>query len=65
MKTMRYELVAIEMEKLWNIQIDPLDEAAMEKHCDLLRSFVESCGWSVDDYIRRMMNFLPEVSGQN
>jgi len=65
MKRVPYELVAVEMEKLWSVQIDYRDEAAMEKHCDLLRGFVESCGWSVDDYIRRMMNFLPEVSGQN
>lgn len=62
MKRVSYELVALEMEKLWSVQIDPTDIAAMDKHCELLRGFVESCGWNVDDYIRRMMDF---PSGKN
>lgn len=52
-----YEVVAVQMEKLWSMEIDPTNENQMNDHCDLLRSFVESCGWNVDDYIRRMMNF--------
>jgi hypothetical protein len=56
-KRVPYEQVAIQMDRLWNVKIDPTDEAAMEKHCDLLRGYVEGCGWDVDDYIRRMMDF--------
>lgn len=55
-----YEQVALQMERLWSVPIDHTDEAAMEKHCDLLRGYVEGCGWTVDDYIRRMMNFTSE-----
>jgi hypothetical protein len=65
MKRVSYELVALEMEKLWSVQIDYRNETAMEDHCNLLRGFVESCGWTVDDYVRRMMNCDPEVSDKN
>lgn len=60
MKKIPYEMVAVEMEKLWNIKIDPSDVEGMNNHCDLLRGFVESCGWEIDHYILRMMNLQPE-----
>lgn len=60
MKRLPYAMVAIEMEKLWSVQIDPSDIDSVNNHCDLLRGFVESCGWDVDDYIRRMMDFPSE-----
>lgn len=56
-KKVPYALVAVQMEKLWGVPIDHKDEAAMEKHCDLLRGYVESCGWNISDYIRYMFGF--------
>lgn len=62
MNKIPYETVAVGMEKLWSAQFEFDDEQGMSDHCDLLRSFVESCGWSVDDYIRRMMDYPSATS---
>ena len=45
-----YEQIAIEVEKLYAQQIDIDDLQAVEEHCNYITQFIESCGWTVEEY---------------
>jgi hypothetical protein len=51
-----FEILFLEVEKLYQKQFDPSDTISIEEHCDFIRIFIESCGWTSDEYIRRMFD---------
>jgi hypothetical protein len=53
----KYDIVALQVELLYQKDFDPHDIAGINNHCDYIRSFIESCGWVIDDFIREMMGF--------
>ena len=57
MVKLSYEAVAVAMEPLWLKLIDPSDTISIDNHCLYLRSFIESCGWDVDNYIAHMISY--------
>lgn len=60
-KRIPYEIIALEVEKLYDFSIT--DEKKIEERCVLIQEFIESCGWSIEDYTRIMMGF--DSSGSN
>lgn len=57
MKKIPFEQVSLQVEILWKKEFLPNDIIGINEHCDFIRSFIESCGWSIDDYIRVMFGF--------
>lgn len=55
MKRVAYETVALQVEKLYDFSI--VDDKKIDERCLLIQEFIESCGWSIEDYIRVMMGF--------
>jgi hypothetical protein len=49
MKRVAYEAVAIQVDKLYDFSIT--GEREIEERCDLIREFIESCGWTTDDFL--------------
>lgn len=52
MNKIQYELVALEVEKLYG-KIFPPDapNKEVEDHCEYIAKYIESCGWDTDDYM--------------
>ena len=50
-----FEQVEIELEKLYDFSIT--DKVSIEERCDLIREFVIACGWTTEEYIRKMFGF--------
>ncbi len=55
MKRIAYEAVALQVDKLYDFSIT--DEKKIDERCILIQTFIESCGWDLDDYTRVMMGF--------
>lgn len=55
MKRIPYESVALQVEKLYDFSI--VDDKKIEERCFLIQEFIESCGWTIDEYTRVMMGF--------
>lgn len=49
-----YEIVSIEVEKLYTKEFLPNDKRGIEEHCKFIQDYIEACGWKIDDYIGRM-----------
>jgi hypothetical protein len=58
-----YNIVALEVEKLYQKQLINASNVSdmtskevsdINSHCDFIVAFIEACGWTSDDYIRRM-----------
>lgn len=47
--------VEIELQKLYDYSIT--DPNKIEERLDLINEFVESCGWTIEEYIREMFGF--------
>jgi hypothetical protein len=48
MKRVAYETVSLQVDKLYDFSIT--NEREIEERCDLIREFIESCGWSTDEF---------------
>ena len=59
-KKVPYNILCIEMEKLFLRQFDPSDILGMEEHCELMISLIEASGWTVNDYVLRMFEHSPQ-----
>lgn len=53
MKKIAYELVSLQVDKLYDFSIK--DANKIDEQCLLIEQFIESCGWNMDDYIRTML----------
>lgn len=54
-KRISYEILALQMEQLWNKNFESADVQSINSHCEYMQNFIEACGWKIDDYIHRMM----------
>lgn len=49
MKRVAYETVALQVEKLYDFSI--VEERKIEERCELIREFIESCGWEIGEFL--------------
>jgi len=61
MKRLPFAYVSKQLDSLYEKKFDLNDEAAINKHCEFIQAFIDSCGWETDDYIRVMMGFETET----
>ena len=47
-----YEILALEVDKLYSEKISSNDVKAIDDHLAYIETFIESCGWEVDEYMR-------------
>jgi hypothetical protein len=50
-----YLIMALEVERLYSKEFPEGDDAAITKHCEYIASFINSCGYSEDEYMERWM----------
>lgn len=50
-----FGVVFAQVEILFSKEFESNDTTGVVEHCDMIRDFIEACGWDVDEYIRRMM----------
>jgi len=50
-----YHILAENIEKLFQKEISEDDPQAIEDHCIYIDNFIESCGWSTEEYFERWM----------
>lgn len=65
MTRLPYTYVSQQLDKMYEKsfqETDPADIEAVNKSCDFIREFINSCGWSEEDYIRVMMGYDTEES---
>jgi hypothetical protein len=66
-----YEIVAAEVDKLYQKEFPPGAHHAIEDHCEFIATFIESCGWKLEEYMaeyihRGLKEFLPpDLKEQN
>lgn len=48
-----FEILFLEVEKLYQKQFPPGAYKAIEEHCEYISQFIEACGWSIDQYQER------------
>lgn len=53
----QYEIVALQVEDMFDKTISLTDKDEIVKSFDSIRQFIESCGWSYDEYVSRMMGW--------
>ena len=51
-----YEVMALEVERLYAREFPPNSDRAIEEHCEYIATFIESCGWTVEEYLQRWMH---------
>jgi hypothetical protein len=56
MQRIKYDQLYIQVDSLFQKEFDPNDTKGINEHCDYIRTFIESCGWDVDSFIRAMLN---------
>lgn len=57
MKRVPFEILTIEVDKLFDKFIDETDESAISKHIDFIRVFINAAGWTEEEYCRRDFGF--------
>lgn len=61
MTKIAYPILAMEVERLYQVQFDENDMEAIEKHIDFIATFIRSAGWDEEEYLDR---WLQEQNGQ-
>ena len=51
MSKIAYEIVALEVEKLYSKTFNDSQEKEIAEHCEFIANFIESCGWDADDFL--------------
>ena len=59
-----YEVLALEVDKLYQKEFGPSDHTSIEEHLKFIETFIESCGWEVEEYMaeyihRGLKEYLP------
>ena len=52
----QYEIVAIEVERLYARQFPPNSDKEIEKHIQYIVEYLHACGWEEDEYLERWMS---------
>lgn len=55
-----YDYITKEVDKLYDREIDPNDLEAVSRQCEFIQTFIESCGWTTEDYIDVMIGVKSE-----
>lgn len=55
MKRIPFEQVEIQLLKIYNFK--ETNESKIDDQCELANAFIESCGWTIEDYTRALMGF--------
>jgi len=55
MKRIPYQVVALELEKLYDFSIT--DEKKIDERCVLIENFLEACGWTIQEYYDQQNGF--------
>lgn len=50
-KRIPFCVVALEVEKLYQKKFPEGDDKAITEHCEYIATFIESCGFSIDEYL--------------
>ena len=56
-----YAILAEQVEKLYQKQIDDNDTAGIENHITYIEKFIEACGWEPEEYLERWMKDDPNL----
>lgn len=57
MKKIPFHIVDVEVSKLYDKKFDHSDTKGIEDHCEFIASFIESCGYTIEEYFRISMGF--------
>jgi hypothetical protein len=60
----QFEIMNLEVEKLFAINLQETDSIKLNERCDLIREFIEACGWDIESYGRRIMGFDKKLESQ-
>lgn len=55
MQKIPYPVLALQVEILYEKKFPEGNNQAIQDHCEYIAKFIESCGWSVEDYFDRWM----------
>lgn len=58
----QFEIVSLQVEKLFKETVSLTDVNEINKQFDFIREFIESTGWSYDDYVDHMMGWNKELN---
>jgi hypothetical protein len=50
-----YPILALQVELLYQKEFPIGNNKAIEEHCEYIAKFIESCGWTMDQYLERFM----------
>lgn len=60
MKKVEYAILALQLEELYSVHIDPKDDKAIGEHCEMIARFIEDAGWTLEEFVRESLkDFLP------
>lgn len=64
MNKVPYEVLALEVDKLYQKEFIHGDHASIDEHLKFIETFIESCGWEVEEYMaeyihRGLKAYLP------
>lgn len=51
-----YEIVATEVDKLYQKDFPDGAHKAIEEHCEFISVFIESCGWTVEEFVEEYVH---------
>ncbi len=51
MNKVPFQILNIEVEKLYAKEFHPSQTKAIQAHCKFITDFIESCGWTTDEYL--------------
>ena len=52
-----FEILDIEVDKLYLQPLDETDEEAINERILYIKNFINACGWTEDSYLRKLMGF--------
>lgn len=66
-----YRVLALEVDKLYPPHYQLKENETEEEHCEYIAQFIESCGWTVEEYMEKYIregleeHFGPDQSQVN
>lgn len=58
----QYEIVALQVEKMFEDSIALTDSSEINNHFNFIREFIEAAGWTYDGYVDHMMEWNKELT---
>lgn len=57
MARVSFEVLNVEVSKLYEKRFHPSEVNAINKHCEYIGEFIRACGWTEEEFIRAMFGF--------